>query len=564
MMPTYGQEPPPQQAGGSKAVMKTVTKGMHMIQTENPADIQEFVDEGTLHPGTAMFSRAGMLIMSGDHEQLRAALESGQIHPNESANSMGHLPLIGIAAKYGQRECIELLLKHGVDMEARMVKANGEPEAVGTAMMVAVENGFEECAEMMIAAGADTDARDPALNTAAHLAVGMCSVRVLRALQAKNPRCLAEPNMNGRTPLHVAVHYDWTRHSQDSIGGRNPALEEAPRDPDDVVRFLVEDAKVPLSPENHAGETPLHNAVMEGNKTAAHILLEHNAQCAERCTKCKLQAKIVARALAKSGAKREEKARIAAFQASITQEDIDRADALLQQLLSTEEKLLKQQREQEEQIEKTKAQKKAARKTKLALEQIRSNHAALSQVTGTDAYKEAAVKAAKKKKKKKGINTAKNIESLKARFDEEAADSFVASLGGGGGGEGGGDAGAGGGHDDGEEEGGLSQAEIDEWLRSVNRAFSVKQKAAEEELASGGGGGGAVKEQAPETPEEQAEREAREARKRQKNREKKMKQKARKAVRDTLSPSCPPKRFPLANVQTHAAACAGGAGGQGG
>ena len=530
MMPTYGQEPPPQQAGGSKAVMKTVTKGMHMIQTEDPGDIQEFVDEGTLHPGTAMFSRAGMLIMCGNHEELRAALESGQIHPNESANSMGHLPLIGIAAKYGQRECIELLLKHGVDMEARMVKASGEPEGVGTAMMVAVENGFEECAELMIAAGADTEARDPALNTAAHLAVGMCSVRVLRALQAKNPRCLAEPNMNGRTPLHVAVHYDWTRHSQDSIGGRNPALEEAPRDPDDVVRFLVEDAKVPLSPENHAGETPLHNAVMEGNKTAAHILLEHNAQCVARCTKCKLQAKIVARALAKSGAKREELARIAAFQASITQDDIDRADTLLQQLLSSEEKLLKQQREQEEQIEKTKAEKKAARKTKLALEQIRANHAALSQVTGTDAYKEAAINAAKKKKKKKGINTAKNMESLKAQFDEEAADSFVASL-----------AGAGGGHDDDEEEGGLSQAEIDEWLRSVNRAFSVKQKAVEAELASGGGC--AVAQEAPETPEEQAEREAREAQKRQKNREKKLKQKARKAVRDKT------KQSPLETAQ---------------
>ena len=511
MMPTYGQEVAKRPAG-SKAVMKTVTKGMHMIQSENPEDLQEFVDEGTLHAGTSMFSRAGMLIMTGNWQELREGLDNGEIKPNDSANSMGHLPLIGIAAKYGQLECIQLLIERGADMEARMLKASGEPEPVGTAMMVAVENGFEECAEVMIAAGADTEARDPAENTAAHLAVGMCSVRVLRALQAKGARCLSAPNMNGRTPLHVAVHYDWTRHSQDSIGGRNPALGEAPRNPDDIVRFLVEDARVPLNPEDHIGNTPLHNAVTEGNRTAAHILLENSAQCSSRCTKCKLQAKLVARALAKSGAKREEKERIAAFHASITQEDVDRADSLLHHLLAAEEKLLKQQKEQAEQLQKTKAQKKAARKTKQALEQIRANHAALSKVTGTAAYQEA------KKSKKKGVNTAKNLGALKARFDEKAADSFVASLLGDD---------AEGGIGEGEEEG-LSQAEIDEWLSSVTSTLSLKQKAVEEELASGASG---TAQATAETPAEKADREAREARKRQKNREKKMKQKARKAVR---------------------------------
>eukprot|EP01043_Picozoa_sp_COSAG02_P118531 COSAG02_NODE_55127_length_292_cov_0.803109_1_plen_66_part_01 len=66
MMPTYGQEVATAGGSGSggKAVMKTVTKGMHMIESENPEDLQEFVDEGTLHAGTSMFSRAGMLIMT--------------------------------------------------------------------------------------------------------------------------------------------------------------------------------------------------------------------------------------------------------------------------------------------------------------------------------------------------------------------------------------------------------------------------------------------------------------------------------------------------------------------
>ena len=201
LMPTYGQDVQP--SGSGKAVMKTVTKGMHMIQSNDPAGIQEFVDEGTLHAGTQMFSQAGMTIMTGNWQELRDGLDSGQIKPNDSASSMGYLPLLGIAAKYGQLECIQLLIERGADMEARMLKANGEPEPVGTAMMVAVENGFEECAEVMIAAGADTEARDPAENTAAHLAVGMCSVRVLQALQANGARCLSEPNMNGRTPLHA-------------------------------------------------------------------------------------------------------------------------------------------------------------------------------------------------------------------------------------------------------------------------------------------------------------------------------------------------------------------------
>lgn len=522
MLPTYGQELQPTTGSTTRAVMKTVTKGMHTIQADNPEQMQEFVDEGTLHAGTAMFSRSGMLIMTGNWQELRDGLKSGEIKANDSANSVGYLPLIGIAAKYGQLECIQLLLEHGADMEARMLQASGEPEAVGTAMMVAVENGFEECAEMMIFAGADTEARDPAENTAAHLAVGMCSVRVLEALQVKSARCLSAPNMNGRTPLHVAVHYDWTRHSQDSIGGRNPASKEAPRNPDDVVRYLVEVARVPLNPENHIGETPLHNAVVEGNRTAAHILLENGAHCAARCTKCKLQGKLVARALAKSGAKRQEKARIAAFHASITQEDVDRADSLLKQLLASEEKLLKQQKEQEEQLQKTKAQKKAARKTKQALEQIRANHAALCEVTGTAAYKEV-------RNRKKGVNSAKSLGALKARFDEDEANSFVASMLRTAPGDGiveGSDC-----KDEGAEEG-LTQAEIDEWLSSVTSTLSLKQTAVEGKLGitpgAGHGNSGSV---AVETPAEKAEREAREARKRQKNREKKMRQKARKAVR---------------------------------
>ena len=38
-----------------------------------------------------------------------------------------------------------------------------------------------------------------------------------------------------------------------------------------------------------APQTSLHVAVTEGNKAAAHILIEHGAVCTQRCTACRLQ-----------------------------------------------------------------------------------------------------------------------------------------------------------------------------------------------------------------------------------------------------------------------------------
>jgi ankyrin repeat protein len=44
------------------------------------------------------------------------------------------------------------------------------------------------------------------------------------------------------------------------------------------LEFLVTVARVPLSASDNFGDTPLHVAVQEGNKAAAHVLLEHGAR----------------------------------------------------------------------------------------------------------------------------------------------------------------------------------------------------------------------------------------------------------------------------------------------
>ena len=109
---------------------------MHMISASAPSDLAEYVDEGTLNAGTSLVTPAGMLVMQGNVAALRRALDARECvrlalrvnhplpirtaltrggpplrcAPDDSASSPGHAPLIGVAAKFGQRECAAGLL----------------------------------------------------------------------------------------------------------------------------------------------------------------------------------------------------------------------------------------------------------------------------------------------------------------------------------------------------------------------------------------------------------------------------------------------------------------------
>jgi hypothetical protein len=63
---------------------------MHMISASAPSDLAEYVDEGTLNPGTSLVTPAGMLVMQGNVAALRRALDARECTPDDSASSPGH------------------------------------------------------------------------------------------------------------------------------------------------------------------------------------------------------------------------------------------------------------------------------------------------------------------------------------------------------------------------------------------------------------------------------------------------------------------------------------------
>jgi hypothetical protein len=65
-------------------------RGMHMISASAPSDLAEYVDEGTLNPGTSLVTPAGMLVMQGNVAALRRALDARECTPDDSASSPGH------------------------------------------------------------------------------------------------------------------------------------------------------------------------------------------------------------------------------------------------------------------------------------------------------------------------------------------------------------------------------------------------------------------------------------------------------------------------------------------
>jgi len=294
--------------------MKTLDRGgMYSVTVNSMEEVQEFVDEGVLTPESTQLTAPALMILSRNAVQLRSELESGNLNANDSAMKLKSFPLISVGAKEGALECGRVLLEYGADTEARAISPDGEMEQVGTALMIAIENRREDYAEMLLEHGASPQALDPAQNTPAHLAtMGNCT-RILEALARHGAACLSQPNINGRTPLHLAVV----------------------KDRGDALRWLVEH-DVEINSNDDWGQTPLHVAVLEGNKTGAHLLIEHGAQCSMRCQKCTMQKKLVARAMKKSAAKQAVKAQEERRIASISEEDVHRAAELSAQLMAQE------------------------------------------------------------------------------------------------------------------------------------------------------------------------------------------------------------------------------------
>uniref|UniRef100_A0A6T1M1S7 Uncharacterized protein n=1 Tax=Alexandrium monilatum TaxID=311494 RepID=A0A6T1M1S7_9DINO len=339
------------------AEMKRLTKGLHRIAATSLAEIGEMIDDGSISRGSAILPPAAVAVMTGDVKTLSQALEAGAIDPSKGPD----VSLLHHAAKTGQLGCAALLVKHGADLEAPTREPDGQRAMAGTALMVAIENGHAAVAKLLLEARANTEATDPALNTAVHLAVHNNDTDMLQTLKRHGAN-LSHQNTNGRSPLHQAVRMD--------VPAAFHWLLAMPR------------KLVNLNLSDNWEQTPLHVAVVEGNKTAAHILIEYGGVCAQKCTACRLQTKLVGRAVKKSAEKREQREAEEAQMAAITPADIARAAELGRRLLQQEAEMLAREAARAAQKEQSKGQKKKAAQQRKQLAQIRAN---LAKLTETEA-----------------------------------------------------------------------------------------------------------------------------------------------------------------------------------
>lgn len=206
-----------------------------------------------------------------------------------TAYSKGFLPIcldadgdsgLHIAALYGDQETIGLLIKKGIDLNAR----NAENS---TPLMMAVFGGHRAVVETLLANGSDVNARNNDGNTSLHFAVkDKDIVRVLLENQA-DPNVLNISHM--LTPMEIAVFEGLPKVVELLIAaGSNPAmatdlngmaklhLAVLNSDSSLAKRLLRQGARINC--KNKLGQTPLHLAILNGDIDICQLLLAKGAQ----------------------------------------------------------------------------------------------------------------------------------------------------------------------------------------------------------------------------------------------------------------------------------------------
>jgi ankyrin repeat protein len=211
----------------------------------------------------AELSRA---ISSGDLEQIQKLFTTDPTLA-KADNTDRSPPPLHQAARLGRRDIAELLIRNGVDVNA---KRWGWAFATHnyTALHVAAAAGQKEVAELLIEKGADVNARnledeayrgDNWAMTPLHSAVDGGNIAIVKALIAAKAKP-DEPNYGGLRPLYYAAS-----------GGKA-----------DIVALLLEnkvavDAKTRKTIWCPLDHTALHIAARNGHTDVVKMLLSHKA-----------------------------------------------------------------------------------------------------------------------------------------------------------------------------------------------------------------------------------------------------------------------------------------------
>jgi ankyrin repeat protein len=109
-----------------------------------------------------------------------------------------------MAVRRGSAKIVQLLLQHGADCNARGAQSM-------TPLAYAIIGNHESVADMLLSRGAQVLAMDDQQRSALHLAVMHRRERLLRTLVChcgRNSGVLDECDMEGKTPLHIAISMD--------------------------------------------------------------------------------------------------------------------------------------------------------------------------------------------------------------------------------------------------------------------------------------------------------------------------------------------------------------------
>lgn len=187
----------------------------------------------------------------------------------------GCTPSLHKAAREGDADRVRKLLDAGADVNVR--NANKQ-RLQYTPLHWAARNGHLEIAEILISRGADLDAEDPAYSTPLYLAAEEGYPKVVEFLISKGAEVNVKSSWSGYTPLHRAA---WGPVAlRKHIGGRTVWEAELNENYLKIVGVLLEKgAKV--NARDNDGETPLDQAMKNGEKEIVDLLRKHGAKTGE-------------------------------------------------------------------------------------------------------------------------------------------------------------------------------------------------------------------------------------------------------------------------------------------
>jgi ankyrin repeat protein len=182
-------------------------------------------------------------------ELLNANAKTNMLDGDPSTNSQPGQNALMYAAERGNKECMKLLMKAGVDVD--MVSRKGK-----TAVYLAASRNQGEAIELLIQANANPNVPDPDKRTPLMIAASVGANQAVKTLVA-NSAALDERDPTDYTAVFEAV----TNHHHDSL----KALLDAHADPN-----------VPITIRK--GWTPLMDAARDGDLKSVQLLIQAGAK----------------------------------------------------------------------------------------------------------------------------------------------------------------------------------------------------------------------------------------------------------------------------------------------